>query len=339
MQNFVQNAVVLTDGDLIFYYTGFSVDDGFLVILNGDYHLFTDGRYYEAACEQANAKVYLQSETPYQSFLKENGVVKVGLVYDYTSAKEYESLLSQGYSIYDYTSEHNELASIKTSDELSKIKTACEIAERAYLNTLPFIKEGITELELSAELEHNFKRLGAGVGFKTIVAFGKGSSVPHYKTGSVKLKKNTPILIDFGCNYQGFISDMTRTLFFGEPSEKFLLVYNAVKSAHLKAFNEIRSGMTTFEGDKIARDELDRFGLSKYFTHSLGHGIGVKVHEFPTLSPRTKTELKDGMVFSIEPGVYLEGEFGVRIEDTVALQNGKCVSMMTTDKDLLIIKG
>ena len=97
--------------------------------------------------------------------------------------------------------------------------------------------------------------------------------------------------------------------------------------------------MTSFEGDKVARDELSSFGLSKYFTHSLGHGIGVKVHEFPTLSPRTNIELKDGMVFSIEPGVYLEGEFGVRIEDTVTLQNGKCVSMMTTDKDLLIIKG
>lgn len=339
MQNFCDNAVLFTDGDLIFYYAGFYVDDGFLVVHNGVQYLLTDGRYIESAKERASAQCYLQSELSLDDLLDRLGVKNIGLVYGYTSAKLYESLQSKGFTLYDYTDEHNEISSVKSESQLAKIKKACEISEQAFLKTLPFIKEGITELELSAELEHNFKRLGGLVGFETIVAFGKGSSVPHYKTGNVKLEKGMPILMDFGCSYGGFLSDMTRTLFFGEPTGKFLTVYNAVKNAHLKTVNEITSGISCKRADAIARDYLSEFGLAEYFTHSLGHGIGVKIHEYPTLNKKSETILKNGMVFSVEPGVYLEGEFGVRIEDTVTLIDGKAVSLMTTDKELLVIKG
>ena len=145
--------------------------------------------------------------------------------------------------------------------------------------------------------------------------------------------------MDFGCVYKGFLSDMTRTLYFGTPTEKFLTVYDKVKTAHLTAVKNITSGMTCKQADAIARDLLKKDGLDKFFTHSLGHGIGVKIHEYPSLSPRCGEILKDGAVFSVEPGVYLEGEFGIRIEDTVTLVNGKCVSLMKSDKDLLVIKG
>lgn len=338
MREVLKSAVVITDGDLIFYHTGFYVEDGLLVIYNGQNYLFTDKRYFEDALKFANATVYLNAVSPYQTFIKTLGVNQIGLIYGYTSALTYKELESLGYSLYDCSESLESVYAIKTERQLSTIKKACSIAEQAFLKTLPFIKEGITELELSAELEHNFKRLGGGVGFETIVAFGKGSSVPHYKTGSVKLEKNTPILMDFGCRYNGFLSDITRTLFFGEPTEQFTSVYSAVKNAHSKAVNEIRSGMKCCEADAIAREYLNEYGYGDKFYHSLGHGIGVKVHEFPTLKPTSDTVLKDGMVFSVEPGVYLEGEFGVRIEDTVTLVDGKCVSLMTTDKDLLIIR-
>ena len=339
MRDFCESAVVFTDGDLIFYHIGYYVDDGYLVVCNGVNYLLTDGRYIESARKIKKAECYLQSELSLKDLLIKLGVKKLGLVYGYTSAKLYEELLSLGYELFDYTAEYNELASVKTFEQLEKIKKSCQICEQAFIKTLPCIKEGITELELSAELEHNFKRLGATVGFNTIVAFGKGGSVPHYETGNVKLKKDMPILMDFGCSYNGFLSDMTRTLFFGTPSTKFINAYEAVKKAHLKAFSEIRSGMTCSEADGVARGYLKAHGLDRYFAHSLGHGIGVKIHEYPTLNGRSQTVLKDGMVFSIEPGVYLENEFGIRIEDTVTLQNGKCVSLMTTDKELLIIKG
>jgi Xaa-Pro aminopeptidase len=339
MRNFCNGAVVLTDGDLIFYYSGFYVDDGYLVICNGKNHLLTDGRYIESAKKQAKAECYLQSETSLFDLLKTLNVKKIGLIYDYTSAKVYENLLKSGFELYDYTSEHNELAMVKSTEQLTLIKKSCEICEQAFLNVLPFIKEGITELELSAELERNFKRLGAGVGFKTIVAFGAGSSVPHYETSDKKLEPNTPILMDFGCVYKGFLSDMTRTLFFGEPTDKFLKVYELVKTAHLTAVDKITAGITCKQADEIARGVLRDGGYDKFFTHSLGHGIGVKIHEYPSLSPKCQEVLKDGAVFSVEPGVYLEGEFGIRIEDTVTLANGKCLSLMKTDKNLLVIKG
>ena len=339
MRDFCDSAVILTDGDLIFYYANFYVDDGYLVIHGNEKYLLTDGRYIESAKKLSNAKCYLQMELSLKCLLEKLQVKKVGLVYDYTSAKVYDELSKLGYELFDYTAYYNKISAVKSQSQLSKIKRACEISEQAFLNTLPHIKQGITELELSAELEHKFKRLGGGVGFETIVAFGIGSSVPHYKTGDVKLTKNTPILMDFGCSYGGFLSDMTRTLYFGEPNEKFLSVYEAVKNAHLKAVSEIKSGISCKDADAISRDYLKNYNLHEYFTHSLGHGIGVKIHEYPTLNTRSSTVLEDGMVFSVEPGVYLEGEFGVRIEDTVTLKGGKAVSLMTTDKELLIIKG
>lgn len=337
MRDFVDNAVVVTDGDIIFYYTGIYVDDGFLVIKNDKNYLITDGRYIESARAIANAECFLGSEISLQTLLTRLEIKSVGLIYGYTSALTYEQLVGFGYQVYDYTLEYNKISAIKNASQLSAIKKACAISEQAFSKTLPLVKEGITELELAGELEYNFRKLGAFVGFETIVAFGKGSSVPHYKTGGVKLQKNMPILMDFGCRYNGLLSDMTRTFFFGKPSEKFISVYESVKQAHLITAQSIKAGTACVEADRFARDYLKRFGYDKYFTHSTGHGIGVKIHEYPTLNTKSQTVLENGMVFSIEPGVYLEGEFGVRIEDTFTLENGRCTSLMKTNKELLVL--
>lgn len=339
MSNFNNSAVVLSDGNLIFFYTDFYCDDGFLVIHNGVKYLLTDGRYIESALNQANAKCYLQSELSLLSLLKSLNVDSVGLVYGYSPIGLYKSLTDNGFSVFDYTNEYNLTASIKSEEQLLRTKKACEIAETAFLKTLPIIKEGVTELEVAGELELNFKKLGSKPAFETIVAFGKNSSVPHHQTGETKLESGMPVLMDFGCTYKGFCSDITRTMFYGKPSSRFLSVYDAVLNAHIKAFNEIQSGMKASEADKVARDYLKTFNLSDYFAHSLGHGIGVKIHEYPTLNTKSNAILKDGMVFSIEPGVYLQGEFGIRIEDTVTLCDGKVVSFMTTDKNPIILNG
>lgn len=337
MRDFVDNAVVVTDGDIIFYYTGFYVDDGFLIVKNDKRYLITDGRYIESARKFANAECYLGSEVSLEDMLSRLQVSSVGLIYGYTSALIYEKIVSLGYCVYDCTLSYNELSAIKTLSQLNSIKRACSICEQAFVKTLPFIKEGVSELEISGELEHNFKKLGANVGFETIVAFGKGSSVPHYQTGSVRLTNNTPILMDFGCRYEGFLSDMTRTFYFGNPTEEFVKVYEAVKGAHLLTAQTVKAGTTCSEADKVARGYLKNFGYDKYFTHSTGHGIGVKIHEYPTLNAKSNTVLENNMVFSIEPGVYLEGNFGVRIEDTFTLENNNCVSLMTNDKELLVL--
>lgn len=331
-------ATVISDGDIIFYHTGFYVDDGFLIILNGVNHLLTDGRYIESAHKKANAKCYLLKDYPLIDFLKNNGAKSVGIIFNFTSASLYSKLISNGFKVFDCESEFNKIQAIKSVNQIQAIKTACSITEKAFYQTLPFIKKGVTELEVAGELEHNYKKLGGKVGFETIVAFGEGGSVPHYETSSKKLDYGMPILMDFGCSYQGFLSDMTRTMFFGEPTKKFLVAYEAVKNAHLVAVNNARAGMTAGEVDLFARGYLKEFGLSEYFTHSLGHGVGVKIHEYPTIKPSSETVIENGMVFTIEPGVYFEGEFGIRIEDTVTVQDGKIISLMQSDKELITIR-
>jgi Xaa-Pro aminopeptidase len=205
---------------------------------------------------------------------------------------------------------------------------------------LPEIKEGMTENDVAATLEYLMRKNGAsGVSFETICAFGEGSSVPHHETGSAKLKFGDIILLDFGCKVNGYCSDCTRTFLFGDDKkhEDFKKSYEHVLAAHMLVKQQFTSGMSGKEGDAIARNYLKQFGEDKYFTHSLGHGIGINIHEAPNLSPVSDSIFSDGMVFSDEPGVYFEGNFGIRIEDTVTLEGGKVVSLTNTDKKLLIL--
>ena len=198
---------------------------------------------------------------------------------------------------------------------------------------IPIIKQ------IAAELEYLFKKNGASdKSFDTIIAFGANSAVPHHETGNKKLTKNMPVLMDFGCIYRGYCSDMTRTLWFGDtPSEKFLSAYEAVYDAHMNASENIVQGMNGGEADALARDILNNRGYGEYFTHSLGHGIGVNIHEEPRLAPKQECVLVNGMVFSNEPGVYFDGKFGIRIEDSVYMQDGKVHSLMQDDKKLIIV--
>jgi Xaa-Pro aminopeptidase len=185
------------------------------------------------------------------------------------------------------------------------------------------------------------RALGAeGTSFPTIVAFGAHAAVPHHQTGDTKLKFGDEILIDFGCKINGYCSDITRTFLFGDDGKKeeFKKAYAAVLKAHELVKERVTSGMLGKEADAIAREYLKSQGYGELFTHSLGHGIGLNVHEAPSVSMKGETPLENGMVFSDEPGVYLAGEYGIRIEDTVRLENGKVKSFMSkTDKNLIIL--
>ncbi|MFR1554990.1 MAG: M24 family metallopeptidase, partial [Coriobacteriales bacterium] len=203
------------------------------------------------------------------------------------------------------------------------------------------IKEGMTEAEVAALLEYNMRTLGAySTSFDTIVAFGPHAAVPHHETGNTRLKFGDEILIDFGCKVDGYCSDITRTVLFGDDKKhgEFKKAYEAVLAAHNLVKEKLTAGMTGGEADAIARDCLEEKGYGKYFTHSLGHGIGLNIHEFPSVRKGGTDVLKNGMVFSDEPGVYLAGEYGVRIEDTVTLKDGKVSSFMhKTDRNLVIL--
>ncbi|HSA83841.1 MAG TPA: M24 family metallopeptidase, partial [Patescibacteria group bacterium] len=251
---------------------------------------------------------------------------------------------------------HLSLASLritKTPEEIAKIKKACEIGDKAFSYILEQIKPEMTELQIAALLEIFIKTHGAEISFPSIVAFEENAAIPHHKTGNKKLKINNLILIDFGVKYNNYCSDMTRTIFFGKPKNEQKQAYETVLKAQQNAIQyytrEIKrtKNVTASQLDKVAREHIISQGYPS-IPHSLGHGIGLQVHEAPRLSPTSKETLAEGMVFSIEPGIYLPAlpvrqaggrqvspGFGIRIEDLFAIQNNKLIQLTKSQQKLL----
>lgn len=324
------------------YITGIEPENGCAIVDETGVTLYTDMRYMEAAEKllagtDVKPVLYNQSEllkrlAAYQS---------VGISFDQTTHSEYLALEKAGVKMQNVDAAFEKAMTVKTEWELANIAKACQIAEDAFNALLPEIKEGMTETEVAALLEYKMRALGAqGLSFETIVAFGAHAAVPHHETGNTKLQFGDEILIDFGCKVNGYCSDITRTFLFGDDDkhEEFKKAYAHVLAAHNLAQEKITSGMTGKQADAVARDYLKENGYGDLFTHSLGHGIGLNVHEKPSVSPKGEQILCDNMVFSDEPGVYKAGEYGIRIEDTVTLENGRIKSFMgRTQKELLII--
>ena len=323
------------------YFSKKDIAEGYFVVGKKKAY-FTDARYFlDAKKHFKNTDIepilFKGLDTLIEYFIKEN--IEIVLTnFDKITLSEYNSL-SKNVKILDGKESLSLIRDVKTERELFYIKRACKIVQKAYHSAIKEVKLGMTELELKDILEKYIAKYGAdGVGFETIVAFGSGSAVPHHVTGKRKLKLNEPILIDAGAKYKGYISDITRVCFFGKPSKEFVRIYQEVLNANLIAEEKITSKLKTDEADKIARDYLKEKGLDKYFTHSLGHGVGLEVHEGIALSPKMSVGLKENSVFTIEPGVYLDNKFGVRIEDTVTIKDGKVKRLFTDNKKLIIIK-
>ena len=337
-----KNACLVFDDLTSEYLIGAPLEEGYLVVADRK-TCFIDARSYngvKTSLEEKGVDVRLfKSLADIKNFLTEIGTKNLYLDFSKTSVKRYKELTEFGFIIKDAEEILNLARSIKSETEIKDIKKACVIAQKALYKALETVKVGISELELKEQIENNIIEFGgSGTSFETIVAFGKNGAIPHHKTSEEKLENNQAILIDMGAKYNGYCSDITRTFFFGSPSQKFVEYYNAVLSANEIAIDKINCGTSTCSADAFARTVLEKAGLGEYFTHSLGHGVGMEVHEYPTLSPKQKAELKENMVFTIEPGVYIENEFGIRIEDTVLLTNKGVKRLFTDSKELKIIK-
>lgn len=333
-------AVLVTDEAERLYFTGFHSTFGRLIVADSPV-FFTDARYYSAAKERiSDAEVVLSSDlSAVKEVLIARGVRSLGIDYRVTTVDEYRAIEVLGFSLFDASPILTRAMAVKTDEEIALIADSCAITQESLYAALPLIKEGISERELAAEIEYNMKKRGASkVSFDLIVAFGENAAVPHHETSDRKLKKNECVLTDIGCVYRGYCSDMTRTVFYGDPTEEFTRAYNAVLASAKRAEDGITDGMTGIRADAFARDYLREQGIADYFTHSLGHGVGVNIHEFPYLAPKRDNVLENNMVFSIEPGVYFDGKFGIRIEDTVCLSGGKIRRLFTDDKKLMILK-
>ena len=211
------------------------------------------------------------------------------------------------------------------------------IADTAMEQVSEQIRPGMKEKDIAWLMEMTMRELGAdSISFDTIVAAGSNGARPHHRAGDYVVQLGDPIVIDMGAKFEGYCSDMTRTFVVGEASDRFRLIYDTVLQAQLHAMELVRSGMTGSEIDGFARKVIDDAGFGETFGHSLGHGIGLQVHEFPRVGPNSTGVIEDGMVFSIEPGIYITGWGGVRIEDLIVMENGHARNLNNAHKEHLI---
>lgn len=228
--------------------------------------------------------------------------------------------------------------SVKDDYEIELIKKACQIADEAFAEILPFLKPGNREKDIERELEYLLKKKGAfSVSFPSIVASGPRSSLPHAIPGERQIEQGDFITLDFGAVYEGYCSDMTRTVVVGVPNTKQREIYETVKRAQEAGVRGVRAGMRGIDVDKIARDIIEDAGYGEYFGHGLGHGIGLEIHEEPNLNKRNEKELPAGAVVTVEPGIYLPDWGGVRIEDSVLVTPNGCEILTHSTKELIVL--
>ena len=332
--------ILISDPENAFYFSGVHSSNIHLYITQEKAYLLTDFRYRQIA-ETNEGDFVVLSDRAFFPILKEIMTEpSVKVEQQYLTVFVYNRL-REHFPDTDFSDLHHmisDLRLIKDDYELSCLKRAQEIADRAYGDMLPLIKEGITEKDLKAELEYRMVKLGAyKTSFDTIVLFGERAAMPHGEPGNRKLAAGDAILCDFGCVYQGYCSDVTRTVFWGEVSKKAQHVYETVLQAHLMVMDFIQEGKACADADKLVRDYIESCGYPEAFGHSLGHGVGLKVHESPILGQSSAEIFMDGMVFSNEPGIYLPGEIGVRIEDTLYLKHGNLYSTTALAKELIVL--
>ena len=332
----------LTDRVYRRYFSGIDVEEGSILIFKKGIVYFSDARYFYAVKEKLSKSniecVLFEGMKSIKTYIENEGLETIYLDYDSTTLTENEVYKGFGVSLQNGSSKLKALCEIKTENEIKNIKKACEIIEKAVNKAFSILKTGITEKAVEKFIIDEVLSSGAeGMSFNTIVAFGKNSAVPHHETDDTELFENQAVLIDAGCIVNGYCSDITRTAFYGTPDEEFLQCYEHVKNANLLCFDTIKEGYPLKSADAAARDYLSKAGIGKYFTHSLGHGVGTRIHEEPRLSTSAEGTFKENMVFTIEPGVYFDGKFGIRIEDTAVLQNNTARRLFSDSKNLRII--
>lgn len=325
-------------------YIGALTGSGVYVLVTKDkVYQILDGRYIDEANKKTtgfeNKVVSQGSYIPtIIDLLKELSIQKIGIESQAMSIKEYITLKEHNFDIELITNELGKVRSVKSKEEIEIIKKACELTDEIFEEVISEIKEDMTELEVAALLQYYSMKKGAsGMAFETIIASGERGAMPHGRPTTKKLKRNEAITIDFGIVYEGYQSDMTRTISIGEPPKIIQEIYKAVLKAQELAIEGIREGVSARSVDKIARDSITESGFGEYFTHGLGHGMGLGDGEAPTLNSRSEDILEEGMVMSCEPGIYIPDVGGVRIEDDIVIINGKGVSLNKTSKEWIIL--
>ena len=313
------------------YLSGFTGSAGYLLLSAGKAVLVTDSRYTEQATGQAPDYQVVQVKGGWDwlmELLKENGIRRLGFESQHMTVATYNDLLDAvkgkedlgQVSLVAASGITEALRITKDPDELVSLQKAIDASDAAMSAVCPTIEEGMTEREVALRMESAMRDFGSeGTSFDTIVAAGPNGAMAHHRPSDRPIRRGEPIVIDMGAQVGGYCSDITRTVVVGEPDETFHKIYDIVLGAQLTAISTVRPGMTGEECDGLSRTVIGEAGYGDNFGHSLGHGVGLEVHENPRVGPKASNTLEPGMVFTVEPGIYLTGWGGVRIEDIVIL--------------------
>lgn len=333
------DAVLLLDPVHLRYYSGFSGSDGAFIVTPAQCYFRTDSRYISQATAEVSAasiEAYTTKYVELVELLRRSGVSRVGFEATTLSVAELNQLSELDSAILWEPMKHlGELRQVKDCVELKCLEQAAAINATAFDKILPCIRPGVTEREIAIELEYALRCCGGeDKAFDFIVASGWRGAYPHGIASDKTVQAGELVTIDFGTRKSGYFSDETVTLAIGEVEQKLLDIYACVLKAHDLALEALAPSVMARDVDRVAREHIEACGYGKYFGHGLGHGIGLAVHEAPTLSPRSEAMLTTGMVFTIEPGIYIPGFGGVRIEDTVLLTSDGYRALTSVPKKL-----
>ncbi len=327
------------------YLCDFASTDGALLVTKSQAVLLVDSRYYEAAKAGAQDVEVELLENRYKQLAKllaSEGITRLHIENELTLAQF--SRLSRALDGVETDAQSGlcdrirELRMIKDAREIERIKAAQRITDGAFSHILGFIKPGVSEREVAAELEYHMRRNGAdGVAFETICVSGANSSLPHGVPTDKKIESGDFVTMDFGAKKDGYCSDMTRTVAVGFVSDEQRRVYDTVLQAQSAGLAALAEGARCDDVDRAARDIIDRAGYEGCFGHGLGHSLGLEIHEYPRLSKSCAEVLREGMITTVEPGIYLEGRFGVRIEDMAVIASGKILDITASERQLIVL--
>lgn len=337
------DAILITDMRNIRYLCGFSGSEGALVISPDNAWFLCDSRYTEQATAELQGvevrECALRLES-LDSLLAENGLKRVGFEAAHTTVSAYRKISGTltGIELVELGPVLDNVRIRKDADEIELMCSVARLASLSLMNVLSFVKPGVSESDIALELEFEMRRQGAeGRAFDFIVASGVRGAMPHGRASDKLIQSGELITIDFGALKDAYHSDETVTVACGQPGAREREIHGIVKAAHDLAIERVRPGLACKELDGVARDYIRDRGYGEYFGHGLGHGVGLEIHESPTLSPRSESILEEGMVITIEPGIYIPGFGGVRIEDTLVVTADGYRILTSADKQLLIL--
>lgn len=337
----LKKAYLIQDKSNIYYLTGFEGSSGIVIETAKITFLITNALYYGETKRHVSAKTKVINSNDLLTDIKKIlASQSIDILYYEEPHILHRHFLKfkkelKGITLNPQSDHIEKLRVQKTPREISMIKKALNLAELTMIEVTKKLHSDVTEKEVAWQIEQTGRKLGADdISFEPIVAFGSHTSVPHHKNSTAKLKKGMPLLIDMGLKYKGYCSDLTRTFFTKPPTTKEVEIYNTVLEAQLTAEKHIKAGVSSKKADAIARNVISKAGYGNHFTHSLGHGIGLDVHESPTLSAKSTDRLPQNSIVTLEPGIYIENFFGVRIEDMVLVERNKVKNLTKIPKKL-----